>query len=327
MAILYPESGFTNRRHRGGALRENRVRPGRRCVDRHHGPQAVSYRGALLGEIDELRQETARLRERMSRLGAASLRISENLDLDSVLREVVDSARVLTGAANAAITIGEQLERSGDFISSGLTPGELQSLRDLPEGGRLGEYLLWRPQPLRLNNLASHLEALNFPTAPILHRSFLGAPIRHGGVHVGNFYLANKKHGQGFTDEDEETLVLFASQAATAIANAQAYRAEQRSRADLEALVDTRAVWCGRSGGPGEEHVPQRRRPARHCHRPAVRSTSSDGRPKTHRAGAEQPVRHRRQVLSGVVSHPGRSSSRRGTRRGLGRRPGPRDTP
>ena len=202
----------------------------------------MSCRGELLREIDELRRETAMLRERMSRLGAASLRISENLDLDSVLREVVDSARVLTGAANAAITIGEQIEQSGDFISSGLTPEELRSLRDLPEGKRLGEYLLRRPQPLRLDNLASHLEALGFPTEPILHRSFLGAPIRHGGVHVGNFYLTNKKDGQGFTDEDEETLVLFASQAATAIANAQAYRAEQRTRADLEALVDTSPV-------------------------------------------------------------------------------------
>ena len=108
----------------------------------------MSCKGELLREIDELRRETAMLRERMSRLGAASLRISENLDLDSVLREVVDSARVLTGAANAAITIGEQIEQSGDFISSGLTPEELRSLRDLPEGKRLGEYLVRRPQPL-----------------------------------------------------------------------------------------------------------------------------------------------------------------------------------
>ena len=40
----------------------------------------------------------------MARLSSASLRISESLDLESVLREVVDSARALTGAANAAIT-------------------------------------------------------------------------------------------------------------------------------------------------------------------------------------------------------------------------------
>ena len=66
--------------------------------------------------------------------------------------------------------------------------------------------------------------------------------MRHRGVHVGNFYLVEKEGGEAFTDEDEEILVLFASQAATAIANARTYRAEQRARADLEALIETSPV-------------------------------------------------------------------------------------
>ncbi len=193
-------------------------------------------------DIDELRAEIARLRERASRLGAATLRINEDLDLDSVLREVVDSARVLTGAANAVITIGEQLDQSGDFISSGLTPEELQQLRSLTQGEGIGEYLLRIPQPLRIADLSSHLRALGFHTEPILSKTFMGAPIRHRGAHIGNFYLTNKDGGREFTDEDEEILALFASQAAAAIANAQAYRDERRARADLEALVDTSPV-------------------------------------------------------------------------------------
>ena len=67
-------------------------------------------------------------------------------------------------------------------------------------------------------------------------------PMRHRGVHVGGFYLAEKAGGEPFTDEDEEILVLFASQAATAIANARTYRAEHRARADLEALIETSPV-------------------------------------------------------------------------------------
>ena len=193
-------------------------------------------------DIEELRAEIARLRERTSLLSAATLRISEDLDLDSVLREVIDSARVLTGAANAVITIGEQLEQSGDFISSGLTPEELRQLRSLAQGKGIGEYLLQIPQPLRVTDLSSHLRALGFHTEPILSKTFMGAPIRHRGGHIGNFYLTNKDGGREFTDEDEETLVLFASQAAAAIANAQAYRDERRARADLEALVDTSPV-------------------------------------------------------------------------------------
>ena len=78
--------------------------------------------------------------------------------------------------------------------------------------------------------------------------------MRHRGVHVGNFFLGEKEGGQEFTEEDEEVLVLFASQAATAIANARAHRDEQRARADLEALVDTTpvgvVVFDARSGRP-----------------------------------------------------------------------------
>ncbi|MXV94540.1 MAG: GAF domain-containing protein, partial [Gemmatimonadetes bacterium] len=193
-------------------------------------------------DTDEPGQAIARLRERMARLSSASLRISESLDLESVLREVVDSARVLTGAGSSAITTVDQVEGIRDFISSGRTSEERRPLRNVPEGERLWGYLLQSARPLRVDNLASHLDALGIATAPILHRSFLGAPIRHRGVNVGHFYLANKEGGEGFTDDDEETLVLFASQAATAIANAQAYRDARRARADLEALVDTSPV-------------------------------------------------------------------------------------
>ena len=45
---------------------------------------------------DELRQENDMLRDRLSRLSAAVLRVSASLDLSTVLQEVVDSARALT---------------------------------------------------------------------------------------------------------------------------------------------------------------------------------------------------------------------------------------
>ena len=52
----------------------------------------------------DLRREIEALRERLSRLSEASLRINESLDLDSVLQGVLDSARSLTGARYALIT-------------------------------------------------------------------------------------------------------------------------------------------------------------------------------------------------------------------------------
>ena len=62
-----------------------------------------------------------------------------------------------------------------------------------------------------------------------------------------------------FTAEDEETLVMFASQAALVIANARRHRDEQRARADLETLVNTTPVGVrglrrqdGRTHGVGQ---------------------------------------------------------------------------
>ncbi|MXX27462.1 MAG: response regulator, partial [Caldilineaceae bacterium SB0668_bin_21] len=59
---------------------------------------------------------------------------------------------------------------------------------------------------------------------------------------VGHIYVGEKGDGREFTLEDEEVLVVFASQAALAIANARRYREEQETRAYLETLINTSPV-------------------------------------------------------------------------------------
>ena len=76
----------------------------------------------------------------------------------------------------------------------------------------------------------------------MLSRACMCTPMRHLGVHVGNFFLGDKQGENQFTDKDEEALLLFAAQGAAAIVNARTYRAEQRARADLEALVETSPI-------------------------------------------------------------------------------------
>ena len=195
-----------------------------------------------LSEIDELRQENQALRDRLSKLSAACLRISESHDLDTVLGEVAASARALTGAGCSGIVTMDADGQMEDFITDGLAPGERQQFLDHPHGLALWKYLRQVPGPLRLRDLAAHLGAHGFPGDPALSRSFLGAPIHHQAVHVGDFYLGDKEAGQEFTSEDEEVLALFASQAGAAIANARKHRDEQRARSDLEALIDTSPV-------------------------------------------------------------------------------------
>ncbi len=79
-------------------------------------------------------------------------------------------------------------------------------------------------------DLRAHVESLGFASDRIPVQSFQGT-MRHRGVLVGSFFLAEKASGSEFTAEDEQVLVLFAAQAATAIANARTHQAERRARA------------------------------------------------------------------------------------------------
>ena len=197
-----------------------------------------------MNEPDQRDLEIQALRERLTRLSEASLRINESLDLDTVLQEVLDSARSLTGARYGVIVL---LDGSGgiqDFLGTGLTPGESRRLWEMPEGLQFLEYLSAIPEPLRVADFAGHMRSMGLPEfrPPVPVSSFLAAPIRHGGEGVGNIYVAKSDPGLEFSREDEETLVMFASQAALVIANARRHREERRARADLETLIDTTPV-------------------------------------------------------------------------------------
>ena len=190
----------------------------------------------------EHRREIEILRDRVTKLTAASLRISASLDFDTVLREIMESARALTGADYGAITTFDESGQTVDMVSAGFTPEERRQMMESPDGPRVFEYFRNLPGALRLRDLPGYIRSLGFSPPLTRPKTFLGTPMRHRGVHVGNFFLVGKEGGTEFTSEDEEILVLFASQAAMAIANARTYRAEQHSRADLEALVDTSPV-------------------------------------------------------------------------------------
>ena len=206
----------------------------------------------MTGDSSELQREIEVLRERVSRLSAAVLRASASLDLDTVLQEVVDSARALTGARLGVITTVDGAGEVEEFVTSGLTPAEQEELVAWPEGPRLFEHFRRLGAPIRVGDLSAYVRALGFSPDLMRSRTMQGAPLRHREINVGNFFLAEKEGGREFTEADEEVLSLFAAQAATAIANARAHREERRARADLETLIETSpvgvVVFDGRTG-------------------------------------------------------------------------------
>ena len=208
-----------------------------------------------MNNAHELELENAALRERLYLLSQASLRINEGLDFDKILGEVVDSATVLTGARYGVITTLDDTGRARDYFTSGLTAEEWEWMSDMPGREQFYAYFSTLQDTLRVPDFLSHNRSQGLPdNFPLSAGAFLSAPIRHGGQIIGNIYLGRSNDGSEFSKEDEETLEMFASQAALVIDNVRRHREEQRARAGLETLIDTSPVGVlvldGRTGAP-----------------------------------------------------------------------------
>ena len=181
-------------------------------------------------------------REFISRLAGACQRINASLEPDTVLQEVVVAAQALTAARCGVIATIDNDGRVQDFFSCGLTHSEHCQMTSWADGPRLFEHLRDLEGPLAVDDMPAYVRARGFSAEVLPAKTFLGMPMRHRGKHVGNFYLAGKAGERTFNKQDEEILMLFSAHAAAAIANARAYREEQRARAYLETLVETSPV-------------------------------------------------------------------------------------
>ena len=227
-----------------------------------------------MNEAGEPGRKTETLRERISALSAAILRINATLDIDTVLGEVMESARGLTNARYGAIV--DETGTTQDFVLSGLTAELEQELVTWPGRFPLFEHLRNLPGPLRLADLSDYVRKLGIAPAPPFSKSFQSVPMRHQGVQVGHFFLAEKERAPEFTDEDEEVLMVFASQAATpaptapSSAHARTLKPWWRPRrwASWSSTPAT-ASRCSRTGKPSESSSPFARRAAlsRSCSR------------------------------------------------------------
>ena len=203
---------------------------------------------------EELAVEVESLRERLSKLSEASLRINESLDFGTVLSQVVSNACDLTGARYGGMTLLQESGSYEDFLSHGFTPEEVEQLWGLPDGPELFNRFINFPASMRHPDMRSHAKSLGLSIGPMQLNSFIVAPMRHRDMHVGSLFVANKEGAEEFPIEDEEVVAMFASQAALVISNARRYRDELRARTDLETLIDTSpvgvVVFDARTGEP-----------------------------------------------------------------------------
>ena len=212
------------------------------------GPGAPPAREGRKRTVTECDAETPETpedegpRDRASKLAEAILGISASLDVDTVVRRVVEEARSLTDAQRGIIATIDESGAPGEFFFSGYTDEEQRELLAWPHALELFAHFRELPGPLRQGDFAGYARGLGLTPLANFSMAFQGTPMRHRETNAGYFFLGAKAGGAAFTDADEEVLVLFASQAAAAIANARAHRGERRARRDLETLIETSPV-------------------------------------------------------------------------------------
>jgi two-component system, NarL family, sensor histidine kinase DevS len=193
----------------------------------------------LLAEL-QTRLEAARAtRDRVHALLEAVVSIGSDLELETVLRRIIEAATTLVEARYGALgVIGDDGERLVRFITVGVTEEGIEAIGHWPHGHGILGVLIKEPHSLRLPDLCAHTASYGFPEGhPAMH-SFLGVPIRVREEVFGNLYLTEKAGGGEFEEEDEVVVTALATAAGVAIENARLYQETRRRESWLEASAE-----------------------------------------------------------------------------------------
>jgi signal transduction histidine kinase len=167
--------------------------------------------------------------DRRDELIRSGLALASELDLGTVLQRIIELAAELTGATYGALGVLGPDGAIREFVTTGLGPKEREAIGHEPTGRGILGLLIREPHPIRIAHIGEHLASVGFPPNHPNMTSFLGAPVTARGQVFGNIYLTDKRDGGTFDEEDEEALVVLASQAGTAVENARLYD-EARTR-------------------------------------------------------------------------------------------------
>jgi signal transduction histidine kinase len=200
-------------------------------------------------------------RDRRDMLLEAGLTLASELSLPIVLQRIVDLAAQVTDARYGALGVIGEGDVLVEFVTTGIDARQRRSIGNLPTGRGVLGLLIHEPRPVRINNIGDHPQSVGFPANHPPMRSFLGAPVKAMGRVFGNVYLAEKRSGEEFSQEDEEALVVLATQAGAAIANASLYEEVHSRERWLDALRDiTTQVLAGTREGSLLESIAEHAR-------------------------------------------------------------------
>jgi signal transduction histidine kinase len=176
-------------------------------------------------------------RDRTHALLEAVVAVGSHLELEVVLRQIVEAAVELVSARYGALGVIGEGGRLAEFVPVGLSEQEIAAIDHWPEGRGLLGKLITDPRPVRLHDMAADPGSSGFPEGhPPMH-SFLGVPVRIREEVYGNLYLTEKQGGD-FDEEDEALVQALAAAAGVAIENARLYAEARRQQQWLRASAE-----------------------------------------------------------------------------------------
>jgi signal transduction histidine kinase len=158
----------------------------------------------------------------------AVLAVAGELDVDTILERLADSARALTGCRYAAIGVPDGEGGFAKFVASGMTDKQWDALGELPRTHGVLGAMLETVEPYRTLDIQADPRFQGWPAAHPNMTTFLGVPIVAKGRVLGAFYLTNVgPRGAPFTDAGQRLIETLAAHAALALEHAELY---ERSR-------------------------------------------------------------------------------------------------
>ncbi|MBB5782811.1 signal transduction histidine kinase [Nonomuraea jabiensis] len=204
----------------------------------HHPVMPQVRLDELLAELQVRLNAVLATRDRVHVLLEAVVSVGSELDLETVLRRIVETATKLVDASYGALGVIGQENTLIQFIPVGLTEEEIARIEHWPHGLGLLGLLIKDARPLRLGRIADHPESYGFPHGHPPMGTFLGVPIRVREEVFGNLYLTEKRGGGEFDEEDEAIVVALATAAGVAVDNARLYDESRRRETWLRASSD-----------------------------------------------------------------------------------------
>ena len=192
----------------------------------------------LLAELQSRLAKVLSTRDRVHALLEAIVSIGGDLDLETVLRSIIEAATTLVDARYGALGVVGDDDRLTQFITAGVTQEQIDALEHWPHGLGILGLLIKDPRPLRLPDLSAHPESYGFPANHPPMRTFLGVPIRVREEVFGNLYLTEKAGGEEFDDDDQNVVTALATAAGVAIENARLYQDARRRERWLQASAE-----------------------------------------------------------------------------------------